>query len=74
MTKTWNEIYSAAVEAGFYQIVMAAHENACETIYAEKAADASEFDRVALSSLEGLLSYSNDTAEQGFFAALGVRW
>lgn len=74
MTKTWKEVYTAATEAGFYQAVMAAEENAGETIYGEKAAEAFEFDRLAFASLEDRLAYSDEQAEMDFFKALGVRW
>ena len=60
-----------------YQYTMAAAENANDTI-AEGEADESQFDEIALRTLESILCdtfipETDDTAA-AYFASLGVRW
>lgn len=75
----WTDLYTAALAAGFFDAVMAAEENANDTIHAERAAAAEEFDALCLASLADRLAYGTgnrerDEAERGFFAAHGVRF
>jgi hypothetical protein len=74
---TWNEIARAAETApfnsGLFHFTMSAETNAQDTID-EGNGTQDDFDRLALSTLQQILSYSDDKAAHKFFADLGVVW
>lgn len=63
---------------GMSRYTSAAEQNAADTIFIEKEADESEFDNLALATLESILCDSfieeTDEAARSYFAALGVRF
>ena len=73
-TTEWNKLDAAANAAGFYQLTMAAEDNAAHTVHVEKAASVEDFADLCLGSLEGLLADSDDEAAKAFFKAQGVRF
>lgn len=70
----WNALCLASDEAGYYQLTMAAEDNASHTIHVEKEAPEAEFAELCLASLEGLLCDCDDVAAKSFFKSHGVRW
>ena len=77
----FEEVRKSAEEPGapanFFHYTMAAAENAQDTI-AEGGADQSDFDRIAMASLEGLLADGlmpeHDAAARRYFGAMGVNF
>ena len=61
---------------GMSLYTMAAAQNAADTIFDEKEADESEFEKLALATLESILCdrfiEETDEAARSYFAALGV--
>jgi hypothetical protein len=55
-------------------MVMSADENAHTTCFEDKSMPASEYDAVALASLEFNLSYCDDMAVCQWFAENDVKW
>lgn len=71
---TWKELYKAADKAGFATEVMACEENANDTIL-ERAAEADQFDALAMGTLEERLACGMvSPAAAAFFEKMGVRF
>ena len=81
---TFKEIEAAALSAPWgsdaiareiFHLVGEARDNAVTTIYEEKSASPDCEERLAMSSLEGLLcSYSGPKEVLNWFKTCGVRW
>jgi hypothetical protein len=56
------------------EMVDSARVNADDTVYLEKAAAESDYDMVAISTLELILSDSNDEEAKTWFKSIGFNW
>ncbi len=69
---------SNAAPEGMYQYTMTAAINADDTIYVDKEADESEYDAIALATLELILCdefiAETDAIAREYFMSLGVRF
>lgn len=72
------EAHDGDAPAGMFQYTMAAAQNADFTIHAEKEAPESEYENIAMASLECILCFpfieETDEVARAYFTALGVRF
>lgn len=67
-------LYAGTLGSRIDSILDLARCNAEDTVFVEKARDASEYDAIALGSVESILCYSSDKPVMRWFARNGVKW
>jgi hypothetical protein len=73
-----NEIQKIGIYTPLGYALNAVHDsarvNADDTIYVEKSAPQEDWGKIAISSLENLLSFCSDKAVCDWYEAHGIRW